>query len=107
MTQITPFTSDPEQMIQVSMTQDEFLDFRFRTNEKKKPRTLKGLQGIMDLFQCSRAQAFKIAHEPWFAAARVQFGRHIVFDADKAWELAQANSYTAAEAEKKPAGRRA
>ena len=107
MNQLDNLTSDPNKLIRVEMTPTEYLAFLRGEQQRKAPRIMRGLSGIMSLFPCSKGQAFKTAHEPWFQPARVQLGKLIVFDADKAWELAQANSYIAFSTEKKPAGRRA
>ena len=54
----------------------------------------KGLAGICDLFNCSQAMAFKIAHEEWFRPALLPVaGRRIIFDADVALELAHKLNY--------------
>lgn len=103
MKQITPLSADTGRTVMVEMTSDEYLAFvqGEQQRQRQAPRVLRGLDGIRQLFQCSTAQAFKIAHSDWFQPARVQLGKLILFDADLAWSLAQAQS------KEKPARKRA
>mgnify|MGYP003311215991 CR=1 FL=1 len=93
MQQISPIhVDDKNSEILVSMRAEEYLEFRAAKSGPKKKNVKKGLAGIRELFRCSQAQAFKIAHSDWFQPAKVQIGKFIAFDADLAWELAQKNS---------------
>lgn len=87
MQQITPTSSNSE-TIMVEMTIDEFIAFK---KEPVKKTIKKGLAGIREVFQCSNAQAFKIAHSAWFQPCIVKMGKLILFDANQAWELAKSN----------------
>ena len=88
MTQITPLTDDEDEIILVKMTHSEYVAYTAAKKAKTR-HTMKGLAGIRQLFHCSQAQAFKIAHADWFQPAVVRMGRLLVFDADRAWDLAQ------------------
>lgn len=105
-----PLTTNPKEPVHVVMSLDEYIALIKGEQPRKPPRIAKGLAGICEVFNCSRAHAFKIAHEPWFQEARLQISKQIIFDADKAWDLAHANylkTTAAAAAAKKPAGKRA
>lgn len=58
----------------------------------KKRNLIKGLQGLKELFMCSTSTAWRIKNADWFRPALVQHGRHVLVDADIAWELA--NKYS-------------
>lgn len=90
MKQITPLTSTSDTMM-VEMTIEEYMRF---VQAPKQKNIKKGLAGIREVFQCSPAQAFKIAHSEWFKPSIVKMGRLLLFDADLAWELAHKNSTT-------------
>lgn len=93
MKQLTPIpTNDNNCEILVSMSREEYIEFQAAKAGPKKKNIQKGLAGIMDLFKCSQAKAFKISHAEWFQPAKVQIGKNIAFDADLAWELAKKNS---------------
>ena len=85
---------DGIQMIRVVLPLQQYIDYLNYVKGSEQPTTrrerriLRGLAGICELFQCSQAQAFKIAHAEWFQPAVVKMGRMMVFDADLAWELA-------------------
>lgn len=85
MNQLTPANSKSG-TIMVEMTIEEFIAYR---KEPSKKTIKKGLAGIREVFQCSPAQAFKIAHSAWFQPCIVKMGKLILFDADMAWDLAK------------------
>ena len=88
---LTPLSFDMDAHIQVDMSMREFL-YCSQTLDSSTPpsrRVRSGLTAICDLFQCSKAHAFKIAHSDWFKPALLPVvGRRILFDEVIALELA-------------------
>ena len=100
MHQLSPLSLDPGSSVTVQMTVEEYLTIMGRLGRSPKPekRIGRGLQSIMDLFQCSRAQASIIAKSDWFQPAIfLRKGKHICVDLDIAAEVAKEYS------KKKPA----
>ena len=78
---------DYERLLQI---EQEYLG---RKEQRVKKRNLiKGLKGLQELFMCSTSTAWRIKNADWFRPALVQHGRHVLVDADIAWELA--NKYS-------------
>ena len=89
MKQLSPLSTDPNGTVQVEMTTMEFLEILQSKQKKPKPNVAKGLNGIMDIFKCSKSTAFKIAHSEWFKPAILyRDGKFICFDVDQARRLA-------------------
>ncbi len=78
---------DYERLLQI---EQKYLDKQ--EQQAKKRNLIKGLKGLQELFQCSTSTAWRIKNADWFKQALVQVGRHVLVDADIAWELANKHS---------------
>ena len=78
---------DYERLLQI---EQEYLGRK--EQQVKKRNLIKGLKGLQELFMCSTSTAWSIKNADWFRPALVQHGRHVLVDADIAWELA--NKYS-------------
>ncbi len=78
---------DYERLLQI---EQEYLGRK--EQQVKKRNLIKGLKGLQELFMCSTSTAWRIKNADWFRPALVQHGRHVLVDADIAWELA--NKYS-------------
>ena len=78
---------DYERLLQI---EQEYLGQK--EQQVKKRNLIKGLNGLKELFMCSTSTAWRIKNADWFRPALVQHGRHVLVDADIAWELA--NKYS-------------
>lgn len=77
--------------IVVKMTIEEYIAYKNRKKEQKR-RIGKGLDGIAEVFGCSKSHAFKISHQDWFQPAIVmKSGKFLSFDIDMAESLAKQN----------------
>ena len=74
---------DYERLLQI---EQEYLGQK--EQQVKKRNLIKGLKGLQELFMCSTSTAWRIKNADWFRPALVQHGRHVLVDADIAWELA-------------------
>lgn len=76
--------------VSVRMSSDELrLYLEWKSGKTNKTRNIKkGLTGVMELFQCSRPQACRIANAEWFRPAIIyKEGKLMTFDADIAEQL--------------------
>lgn len=78
---------DYERLLQI---EQEYLGRK--EQQVKKRNLIKGLNGLKELFMCSTSTAWRIKNADWFRPALVQHGRHVLVDAEIAWELA--NKYS-------------
>lgn len=74
---------DYERLLQI---EQEYLGRK--EQQVKKRNLLKGLKELSDFFRCSISTVWRMKNEEWFRPALVQHGRHVLVDADIAWELA-------------------
>lgn len=94
MKQVQPLNGINDEHIIVEMTIQEYLEYKQLKSDKKfKVNVGKGLSDLMEMFKCSKATAFKIAHSDWFEPALIfRQGKLMNFDKDLALELAKEHS---------------
>jgi len=82
-------SSGSGEMVQVEMTVEEYLNILKGSKEVKR-NVGKGLNGIMEIFNCSKSTAYIISHKEWFQPAIiVKQGKFFSFDKDMAYALAK------------------
>ena len=92
MKQLSALSLDMDAVVHVEMTAREYFQCSQLMNSSSPPerRIRSGLASLSELFQCSIAQAHKIAHSEWFKPALLPVaGRRIVYDETIAVELAK------------------
>lgn len=90
MQQLTPLTMNMDDTVDVRMTVREFMELFDRAQGRQERNVGKGLNGIMAIFDCSRAKACQISHADWFQPAIIlREGRFLSFDIDMVRELAR------------------